>query len=68
MHGHLNVKNSKLMVCSVNESIVPFMIAWEVKKGNPLTGRVNHILRCILEGGLSDSGSGLEGNSRSLTL
>jgi len=68
MHGHLNVKNSKLMVCSINERIVPFMIAWEVMKGKPLTGRVNHILRRIFEKGLTDSGSGLEGNSRSLKL
>lgn len=56
------------MVCSVHEWIVPCVIAWEAKKGNPLRGRVNHILRRIFEGGLTDSDSGLEGNSRSFKL
>jgi hypothetical protein len=41
------------MVCSVNERFAPFIIAWEVKKGSPLTGRMNRILRRVFEGGLT---------------
>jgi hypothetical protein len=46
-------KNGKGMVCSAKERFVSFIIAWEVKKGSPLTGRMNRILRRLFESGLT---------------
>jgi hypothetical protein len=45
-------KNGKRMVCSVNERFMPAIAAWQVKKGSPLTGRMNRILRRLFESGL----------------